>query len=66
MDVPVRDVRLLRSKSSKEHQGPASPPPCPRCNGTGWIKTFTPWGCPVNSACSCTLDGARRRRKPLF
>ncbi len=27
---------------------------CPRCDGTGWVKTFTPWGCPTNTPCPCT------------
>ena len=33
---------------------------CPHCNNTGWVKVFTPWGCPTNTRCSCGADAQRR------
>lgn len=39
---------------------------CPQCNGTGWVKVFTPWGCPSGAPCDgCSPADSARPTKPV-
>jgi len=54
--VSVREPRV-------DEPLPAQAPKCPRCDGTGWVKVFTPWGCPTSTACGCQQNAVRSDEK---
>ena len=53
MAGPGSEPRLLQLERYKNATAAKESGKCPKCDGTGYIKGFTPWGCPVNSPCSC-------------
>ena len=47
----------------EDEEDQASPPQpevcreaCPYCQNTGWVKVFTPWGCPTSQRCQCATE----------
>lgn len=61
MATAVTPERLIRPEPQAPLPTPATPEMpaatetsvCPLCAGSGWVKQFTPWGCPSSGPCSC-------------
>lgn len=65
MATPVADNSTIRLETYTASTESPSVQPCPRCQGTGWVKAFTPWGCPVNSPCDCDAVAARHHASSM-
>ncbi len=53
MATPTQDTHLINDRQVAIPLIEQTQGRCPHCNGSGWIKTFTPWGCPSSTACKC-------------
>ncbi len=57
MATPTGNRRKPVDASTRDSQRSEHDTRCPHCEGSGWVKSFTPWGCPTNTRCTCQISG---------
>lgn len=59
--------QIERTQVEDDAERPSSPQTevCPHCRDTGWVKVFTPWGCPTSKRCQCRPESRVEPDKPI-
>lgn len=56
MATTATQVEKSQVEDEEQQGAPPQTEVCPYCQNTGWVKVFTPWGCPTSQRCQCQTE----------